>query len=108
MYVKENDMIDSNEIAKIIEERKKMHPDDPHIVEKWNELTQIFIQNEESTIGYLNSCCKENIDWISEIFEDISEQLQSSKFIECIEQLAIKYPDLDLEQDILYAKEALE
>lgn len=85
-----------------------MHPDDPCVVDKWNELTQIFIQNEESTIAYLNSCCKENIDWISEIFEDISEQLQSSRFIECIEKLAIKYLDLNLEQDILYAKEALE
>ena len=108
MYVKENDMMDNNKIEKIIEERKKMHPDDPRVVEKWNELTQIFIQNEESTIAYLNSCCKENIDWKSEIFEDISEKLQSSRFIECIEQLAIKYPDLDLEQDILYAKEVLE
>lgn len=85
-----------------------MHPDDPRVVEKWNKLTQIFIQNEESTIAYLNSCSKENINWISEIFEDISEQLQSSSFIECIEQLAIKYPYLNLEQDILYAKEVLE
>ena len=92
-------MIDNNEIDKIIEERKKMHPDDPRVLEKWNELTQIFIQNEESTIAYLNSCCKENIDWISEIFEDISEQLQSPRFIKCIEEIAIKYPDLNLEQD---------
>lgn len=30
-----------------------MHPDDPRVVKKWNELTQIFIQNEESTIAYL-------------------------------------------------------
>lgn len=101
-------MIDNNQIEKIIKERKEMHPDDPRVIEKWNELTQIFIQNEESTIAYLNSCCKENIDWISEIFEDISEQLQSYRFIECIEQLSIKYPDLNLEQDILYAKEVLE
>lgn len=107
MYVKDNDMIDNNKIEKNIEERKKLHPDDPRVVEKWNELTKIFIQNEESTIVYLNGCCKENIDWISEIFEDISEQLQSSRFIECIEKLAVKYPDLNLEQDILYAKEAL-
>lgn len=101
-------MIDNSQIEKIIEERKRMQLDDPRVVEKWNELTQIFIQNEESTIVYLNSCCKENIDWISEIFEDISEQLQSSKFIECIEELAIRYPDLNLGQDILYAKTVLE
>ena len=49
----------------------------------------------------------ENINWISEIFEDISEQLQSDRFIECIEQLSIKFPELDLEQDILYAKEVM-
>ena len=101
-------MIDNKHIEKIIEERKKMHPDEPCVVEKWNELTQIFIQNEESTIAYLNSCSKENIYWISEIFEDISEQLQSYRFIECIEQLSIKYPDLNLEQDILYARKVLE
>lgn len=101
-------MIDNSRIEKIINERKKLHPDDPRVVEKWNELTQIFIRDEECTIAYLNSCCKENIYWISEVFEDISEQLQSRDFIECIEQLAIKYPDLDLEQDIFYAKKALE
>lgn len=56
-------MIDNNKIEKIVEERKTMHPDDPRVVEKWNELTKIFIQNEESTIAYLNGCCKENIDW---------------------------------------------
>lgn len=101
-------MIDYNEIERIIEERKRIHPDDPHVVEKWNELTQIFIQNEESTIAYLSCCSKEDINWISEVFEDISEQLQSSKFIECIEELADKYPDLNLEQDIKFARKALE
>lgn len=101
-------MIDHNEIGRIIEERKEMHPDDPCVVEKWNELTQIFIRNEECTIAYLNSCCKENIYWISEIFDDISEQLQSSRVIECMEKLAVKYPDLDLKHDIFYAKKVLE
>lgn len=38
-----------------------MHPDDPRVVEKWNELTEIFIQNEESSIAYLNGCCLINI-----------------------------------------------
>jgi len=100
-------MIDNNLVEDIIEERKKMHPDDPRIIEKWNELTRIFIQNEENTIMYLNNCSKENVKWISEIFEDISEQLKSLRFIECIEQLSNKYSDLNLEQDILYAKKSL-
>jgi len=101
-------MIDNKEVEKIIKERIEMHPDDPRIMEKWNELTQIFVQDEEDTILYLNNCEMENINWISEIFEDISEQLQSDRFIECIDKLSIKFPELDLEQDILYAKEVME
>ncbi|MEE1306021.1 MAG: hypothetical protein U0K68_12900 [Agathobacter sp.] len=100
-------MINNKEVEKIIKERVEMHPDDPRIMEKWNELTHIFVRDEEDTIAYLNNCNKENINWISEIFEDISEQLQSDRFIECIEQLSIKFPELDLEQDILYAKEVM-
>lgn len=101
-------MIDNNVIEKIIEERKSFRSDDFRISEKWEELTQIFARNEKETIEYLNNCSKEKIYWISEVFDDISEQLQSAGFIECIEQLAIKYPDLDLEVDIMYAKKALE
>ena len=100
-------MLNNREIEKIIKERIEMHPDDPRIVEKWSELTQFFVQNEEDTIVYLNNCNQENVNWISEIFEDISEQLQSSRFIECIENLCIKFPELDLEQDVLYAKKVL-
>lgn len=100
-------MISNYDVEKIIKERIAMHPDDPRIIEKWNELIQIFSQDEKDTIAYLNSCSMDNVNWISEIFEDISEQLQSDRFIDCIEQLNIKFPKLDLEQDIVYAKEVL-
>ena len=101
-------MLDSREVEKVIKERVAMHPEDPRIMDKWEELTQILIQDEEATIVYLNNCNLENVYWISEIFEDISAQLQSRRFIECIEQLSNKFPELDMEQDILYAREMLE
>jgi len=100
-------MIDIDELERILEKRKNMHPNDPRICDIWNELAQIFIQSEESTIEYLNSCSKEKLYWISEVFEDISLGLQSTKFIECIEKLNIKYPDLDLKCDVRYAKNYL-
>lgn len=37
-----------------------MHPDDPCVLKKWSELTKIFMQNEESTVAYLNNCCKKH------------------------------------------------
>ena len=100
-------MIDNIIVENIIKERKKLHPDDPRVIEKWKELIRIFVRDEEETIAYLYSCDKENIYWISEIFEDISEQLKSLRFIDCLEQLSIKFSDLNLEQDIMYAKEVL-
>lgn len=62
-----------------------MHPDDPRIEDKWKELTNIFTANESETIVYLNNCSEYIVEWVSEVFEDISEVLQSAKFIECIE-----------------------
>lgn len=100
-------MIDNNKVQKIIDERIKMHPDDPRIEDKWKELTNIFTANESETIEYLNNCSEYIVEWVSEVFEDISEVLQSEKFIECIESLKSKFESLDLEQDILYAKEAI-
>lgn len=100
-------MIDNNKVQKIIDERIKMHPDDPRIEDKWKELTNIFTANESETIEYLNNCSEYIVEWVSEVFEDISEVLQSEKFIECIESLKSKFENLDLEQDIMYAKEAI-
>lgn len=48
-----------------------MHQDDPRIIEKWNELTQIFSQDEKDTIAYLNSC---SIDNVSALYNNIMER----------------------------------
>ncbi|WPC43876.1 hypothetical protein [Clostridium sp. JS66] len=101
-------MIDNDKINSIIKERVSMHPDDPRIMNKWRELTDIFTENQEDTIEFLNTCSEENVEWISEVFEDISEILQSSQFISCIEKLNDKFKDLNLDQDIRYAKEVIE
>ena len=37
-----------------------------------------------------------NILLISSVFDDVSEKLQSSKFISCLRELDKKYPDLKL------------
>ena len=100
-------MIVSEKIENLINERKKLLRDDRRINEIWDELMQIFSEDEKATIEYLNSCSESQLEWISEVFEDISENLQSEDFIDTLEKLQKKFPDLDLEMDISYAKEAL-
>lgn len=99
-------MIDQNRVYEIIEERKKLHPDDPHIIEIWGELTSIFSENENNTIKFLTNCNKEYLVWIGEVFDEISEHLQSMRFLQCLENLNKKYPELCLEIDIMYAEKS--
>ncbi|MBC1986786.1 hypothetical protein HCJ71_05730 [Listeria sp. FSL L7-0478] len=100
-------MINSAEVNNLITERKNLHPDDPKINDIWARLIKIFSEDENYTLQYLNNCSENNLEWIAEIFEDISENLQSKKFIDELNQLSLKFPNLDLETDISYAKKSL-
>jgi len=68
-------------------------------------LTDELSIDEEFTISFLNECSEADIYWISEVFEDISSRLNSRKYIECLNQLDKKYPELMLADDI---QEAIE
>ena len=79
--------------------------DDMGIQKCWEDITDILSENEEDTIAYLNNCDKDELYWISEVFEDISENLQSQEFIECLRRLDVKFPELDMTKDIDLAEE---
>ena len=101
------------EVKEILEKRKLIDDEGDHenYFEKencWNLLTDILGKDEDKTIEVINQLDKTEIYYLSEVFDDISEKLQSVRFIDCIEKLATKYPDVDLERDILDAKEKLD
>ena len=94
-------MESKNKMEAILKERKGLNINDDYGIEKcWNEMTILLTQNEDETIDYLNECNEENLYYISEIFEDISEQLQSKRFITCLRNLDKKFPKLDMTKDI--------
>jgi len=102
-------MINDKIIETILEKRKNLHPnDEPGFDNVWRSLTEIFTQNEEETINYLRNCPKEHLKWIKEVFDDISEEFKSEKFIDTLEYIEEKFPDLELSVDINYAKKYLE
>lgn len=63
------------------------------------------VKNEDNTIHYLENSCKDDIYWISEVFEDVSENLQSEFFIQCLRKLDNKFPELEMTSDIDIAKD---
>ncbi|MBF2346646.1 hypothetical protein IA817_04360 [Listeria seeligeri] len=87
----------SAQIKKNLEERRKINQDDDFGLERsWEKLTNILSINEDETINYLKSCSKEDVLLISSVFDDVSEKLQSRRFISCLKELDKKYPDLKL------------
>ncbi|SFC84271.1 hypothetical protein SAMN04488168_110106 [Bacillus sp. 491mf] len=90
-----------NKMEAILDKRKKLDLNDDYGIQKsWDEIVEVLSENEENTIRYLENCSKENLYWISEVFEDITEVIQSKEFIKCLRKLDAKFPELEMTKDI--------
>lgn len=93
----------------ILNKRKKINLNDDFGIEKsWNEIIEALTENEERTIKYLENCNKEDLYYISEVFEDLMEVLQSKELINCLRKLDEKFPELEMTNDIDIAEGYLE
>ncbi|WP_144557608.1 hypothetical protein [Bacillus pumilus] len=98
-----------NALKIVLDKRKKLDLNDDYGIQKsWDEIIEILGENEERTLEYLDRCSKEDLYWISEVFEDISEVLQSKELIKCLRKLDEKYPELEMTQDIDLAESYIE
>ncbi|HDM9419583.1 TPA: hypothetical protein ACF2N8_001946 [Listeria monocytogenes] len=85
----------------VLSERKKLHMNDDYGIEKClSKMTALLSRNEDTTMKYLENCDADDLYWISEIFEDISANLKSQKFIDYLRKLDKKFPELEMTQDI--------
>jgi len=98
-------MIKSSMDIIIKDRKKKSIEDDYGIQECWSQIIEILSKDVKATILYLESCSEEDIYFISEVFEDISERLQSKEYILCLRKLDKKFPNLNLTKDIDLAEE---
>lgn len=99
-------MVIKNEMSNILEIRKSKHiEDDFGIQDCWNKMIWVLSQDLDLTISYLEECSEEDLNWISEVFEEISENLNSYQFIKCLRTLDKKYPKLNMTKDIDLAED---
>ena len=89
-----------NKMNVILNKRKSLNLNDDYGIQKsWNQIIEVLVENERNTIKYLENCSKSDLYWISEVFEDIAEILQSNELIYCFRKLDKKYPELDMTND---------
>lgn len=59
--------------------------DDYGTEESWKELTEILSENVDDTIRFFNDeCSDEELFWLSEVFSDVSEIVQSKQFVQAL------------------------
>ncbi len=92
----------SEKVNAAIERRKQVEAqNEVKVHHSWHELLSI---DENETIKYMLNCSAEQVYWLSEVFEDISERLQSNSFIQCLHDIQKKFPELDLKYNIEWAE----
>jgi len=94
-------------LLELVEKNKIIHIEDDDAQQKiWDEMISILSENINETIEFLNSASKDEIYYISSVYDDLSEIFKSIKLIECMEKNAQR-TGVDCDADIKFAKEAL-
>lgn len=100
-------MLIHKEAREIIKQRAALHLEDPTIYRYWEKLTDVLSKDVDETIRFLETCSQEEVEYVSEVFEDISYRIQSKEYIRCLERLNKKYPNANLIDDIREAKDCM-
>jgi hypothetical protein len=98
----------ATDVCNIIHKIEALHLEDPGISKYWNELTEVFSANEVATIEFLRALEDEDaVARISSVFDDVASRLQSQAFIDCIESMVPKFPNLLLRHRVDAARDMM-
>lgn len=91
-------------LKELINRGYKLWENDPQNEIKWEEtINKIFLEmskNLDKTIEFINTCSKEELFYISQVFEELSKYFKSQKLIQCVEQNLYRFNDLKLQSQI--------
>ena len=73
----------------------------------WRRLTDLMCEDIHLTIEFLDNASREEIDIADSVFEDIAQRIDSQEYIDCLNRLCEKFPELkpDVELAEAFMKE---
>lgn len=89
--------INEKKLRELLKERDALHPlDDIGLDKIWNKMLYYCGNNEDEIVSFLSTLDLNDLETMSEIFEELSEKLHKSKtFKKSLEEITSKYPDVD-------------
>ncbi|MGJ7923233.1 hypothetical protein [Neobacillus sp. LXY-4] len=92
-------------VREVLRARLALHDENDYEIDRCrNDLIELLSKDVGYTIGFLTTCSKEELLTVSEVFEEIAYNLQSQQYIQCLEGLDKKYPELNLTSSVTVAK----
>lgn len=94
------------ELADILKERIRISVEtqdnwDYGIEQCWQKEIELLSRNMDDTILFLeNDCGDEEFLWLSEVFEEVAKRTQNRAFVDCLNRIVLKYPDICREYHI--------
>ncbi len=98
----------TKQMKQLIEARKKVEAqDDEGTKEYWDKEIEVLEQSLDWTIDYLKNASEDEIDWSTEVWDDISEFYCSKKLVDTFKYCREKYPKIrkSLDMGVYYAEE---
>jgi len=87
------------EIIKLRQTEEELPWDDMKSIQA---TIQLFTASLQETIDFLDhDCTADQFSWMSEVFDEISEKLQSWEFIDALRRTAAKYPEETRKYNVL-------
>lgn len=89
--------INEKKLRELIKKRDALHPLDDFGAEKIHKEMLCYCgDNEDDIVSFLSTLNLSDLEWMSEIFEDISIKLNKSKtFKKALEEITSKYPGIN-------------
>lgn len=102
--------MDIAKFKEIIKQREETHSEWAYGIDQcWKKEIEILTEDIPSTIDYLkNECTADEYSWISEVIDDVIEQVPSKELLQCYKELMAKFPEECLKYNIVGSIECAE
>lgn len=88
-------------VKQLVDEAETLDPQNEVLwQENYDKRFAELSRNLDETILYLDTCSEEELDWMSELFESLSEHFGSQKLIACVERNMARCSDPALQAQL--------
>ena len=94
-------MINKQYLQELIDEAILIEPQDEDFYQiNFDKRLAELCKNLDETVNYIDTCSEKELDWMSEVFDELSEYFKSQKLIDCVERNITRFDNSELQEQL--------